>query len=102
MARADLHERLREARALREAQQRVRARRNVTRRDGARYEVDGRWRVGFCGNDYLGLAQQFGVVAALQDAAARDGVGIWSAAITPRTRRWSARSPNGWNIRAAY
>lgn len=75
MARADLHERLREARAQREAQQRVRARRNVTRRDGARYEVDGRWRVGFCGNDYLGLAQQFGVVAALQDAAARDGVG---------------------------
>ncbi len=75
MARADLHERLREARAQREAQQRVRTRRKVSRRDGARYEVDGRWLVGFCGNDYLGLAQQFAVVAALQDAASRDGVG---------------------------
>ncbi|HJR73930.1 MAG TPA: 8-amino-7-oxononanoate synthase, partial [Luteimonas sp.] len=75
MARADLHERLREARAQREAQQRVRTRRHVTRRDGARYEVDGRWLVGFCGNDYLGLAQHFAVVDALQDSAARNGVG---------------------------
>lgn len=75
MTRTDLHQRLREARAQREAQQRVRVRRTVTRRDGARSEVDGRWLVGFCGNDYLGLAQQFGVVAALQDAASRDGVG---------------------------
>ena len=73
--RPDLYERLREARALREAQQRTRVRRNVTRRDGARYEVDGRWLTGFCGNDYLGLAQQFAVVAALQDAASRDGIG---------------------------
>ncbi|WP_267120852.1 8-amino-7-oxononanoate synthase, partial [Xanthomonas sacchari] len=30
---------------------------------------------GFCSNDYLGLAQQFEVVAALQDAAAREGAG---------------------------
>lgn len=75
MTRPDLYERLREARALRETQQRTRARRNVTRRDGARYEVDGHWLTGFCGNDYLGLAQQFAVVAALQDAASRDGIG---------------------------
>ena len=75
MPRPDLHERLRESRAQREAQQRTRVRRSVTRRDGARYEVDGRWLIGFCGNDYLGLAQQFGVVAALQDAASRDGIG---------------------------
>src|SRR5687767_2832629 len=73
--RPDLYERLRQARALRETQQRTRARRNVTRRDGARYEVDGHWLTGFCGNDYLGLAQQFAVVAALQDAASRDGIG---------------------------
>ncbi|TWH99125.1 8-amino-7-oxononanoate synthase [Luteimonas cucumeris] len=73
--RPDLHDRLREARAQREALQRTRVRRNVSRRDGARLEVDGRWLVGFCGNDYLGLSQQFGVVAALQDAASRDGIG---------------------------
>lgn len=75
MARPDLHDRIAQQRAQREAQQRTRVRRNVTRRDGARCEVDGRWLVGFCGNDYLGLSQQFAVVAALQDAAARDGIG---------------------------
>jgi 8-amino-7-oxononanoate synthase len=62
-------------RAQREAQSRVRTRRNVTRRDGVRMEVDGHWLTGFCSNDYLGLAQQFGVVNALQDAAAKDGAG---------------------------
>ncbi|NUS60939.1 MAG: 8-amino-7-oxononanoate synthase [Lysobacter sp.] len=50
-------------------------RRSVTRRDGVRLEVDGHWLTGFCGNDYLGLAQQFQVVNALQDSAARDGAG---------------------------
>lgn len=75
MTRTDLHERLRNARAEREAQQRTRVRRSVARRDGVRYEVDGRWLTGFCGNDYLGIAQQFGAVAALQDAAAREGMG---------------------------
>lgn len=73
--RPDLKQRIETLREQREAQQRTRVRRNVTRRDGARYEVDGRWLVGFCGNDYLGLSQQFGVVAALQDAASRDGIG---------------------------
>jgi 8-amino-7-oxononanoate synthase len=62
-------------RAQRESQSRVRTRRNVTRRDGVRYEVDGHWLTGFCSNDYLGLAQQFAVVDALQDSAARDGAG---------------------------
>ncbi|MCA1714581.1 MAG: 8-amino-7-oxononanoate synthase, partial [Gammaproteobacteria bacterium] len=47
----------------------------VTRRDGVRLEVDGHWLTGFCGNDYLGLAQHFAVVNALQDGAARDGAG---------------------------
>jgi len=37
--------------------------------------VDGQWLTGFCSNDYLGLAQQFSVVNALQDAAAREGTG---------------------------
>ncbi|HST44849.1 MAG TPA: 8-amino-7-oxononanoate synthase [Luteimonas sp.] len=52
-----------------------RTRRIVTRRDGVRCEVDGRWLLNFCGNDYLGLSQQFQVVDALQSAAARDGAG---------------------------
>lgn len=75
MARPSLIERIAAQRAQREAQGRVRVRRLVTRRDGMRYEVDGRWLVNFCSNDYLGLAQQFAVAGALQDAAAQHGVG---------------------------
>ncbi len=75
MARPDLHERIQAQQKLRGAQGRTRALRTVSRRDGVRLEVDGRWLTGFCSNDYLGLAQQFEVVAALQDAAARDGAG---------------------------
>jgi len=75
MARPDLTARLQAQRALRDAQGRRRPRRTVTRRDGVRLEIDGRWLTGFCSNDYLGLAQQFSVVNALQDAAARDGTG---------------------------
>ncbi len=75
MARPDLHERIASLRKLRVAQGRVHLRRIVSRRDGVRVEVDGRWLVECCSNDYLGLAQQFQVTTALQDAAARDGVG---------------------------
>ncbi|WP_411833359.1 8-amino-7-oxononanoate synthase [Pseudoxanthomonas mexicana] len=75
MTRPDLHERIKAARAERVAQGRTRARRTVTRRDGVRVEVDGRWLTEFASNDYLGLAQQFEVGATLQDGAARDGFG---------------------------
>ncbi len=75
MPRPDLRQRIEAARAVRIAQSRVRVRRTVTRRDGARAEVDGRWLLEFCGNDYLGLARQFAVNAAMQDAVAREGVG---------------------------
>jgi 8-amino-7-oxononanoate synthase len=78
--RIDLRQRVAAARTQREAQGLVRTRRTVARRDGVRCEVvddNGapRWLLNFCGNDYLGLAQQFLVVDALQDAAARDGAG---------------------------
>lgn len=75
MARPDLHERIQDQRKLRQAQGRIRTRRTISRRDGVRLEVDGQWLTGFCSNDYLGLSQQFEVVAALQDAASREGVG---------------------------
>ena len=73
--RADLRLRVLEARARRTQQGLLRTRRVVGRRDGVRCELDGRWLLNFCGNDYLGLAQQFQVVDALQDAASRDGAG---------------------------
>ncbi|OZB52235.1 MAG: 8-amino-7-oxononanoate synthase [Stenotrophomonas sp. 14-69-23] len=75
MARPDLLARLQDQRKLRQAQGRIRVRRSVGRRDGVRLEVGGKWLTGFCSNDYLGLSQQFEVVAALQDAAGREGAG---------------------------
>ena len=73
--RQDLHARIAAARTQREALHRTRVRRTVTRRDGARCEVDGHWLVDFCGNDYLGLSRHYAVTGALQDAAMRDGAG---------------------------
>lgn len=73
--RPDLRQRALDAREHRVAAGLQRQCRAVSRRDGVRSEVDGRWLLNFCGNDYLGLSQQFQVVAALQDAAARDGAG---------------------------
>ncbi|MFT3761701.1 MAG: 8-amino-7-oxononanoate synthase [Pseudoxanthomonas sp.] len=75
MSRPDLHDRIHQQRRQRIAQNRIRIRRSVSRRDGARVEIGGRWLIEFCGNDYLGLSQQFNVVGALQNLAARDGVG---------------------------
>jgi 8-amino-7-oxononanoate synthase len=75
MARPSLHERVAGLRAQRDALGRRRERRIVSHRDGVGCEVDGQWLLDFCGNDYLGLAQQFAVVNALQDTAAREGSG---------------------------
>ncbi|MGI8560307.1 MAG: 8-amino-7-oxononanoate synthase [Luteimonas sp.] len=78
--RIDLRARIDAARAKRDAQGLRRSRRTVLRRDGVRCEVLGhdgtsRWLLDFCGNDYLGLSQQFAVVNALQDTASREGAG---------------------------
>src|SRR5690606_2268471 len=75
MQRPDLRERIATLRAQRERAGRRRRQRAVTRRDGARLELDGRWLTGFCSNDYLGLSQHFSVVGALQDAAGQHGAG---------------------------
>lgn len=75
MARASWRERIDTARAARIQASRTRVRRAVAHRDGAHCELDGRRLLNFCGNDYLGLSQHFGVVGALQDAAAREGAG---------------------------
>ncbi len=79
-ARPSLRERIASVRAQREAAGRLRVRRSVERRDGVRCQLRGadgttRWVTSFCSNDYLGLAQQFGVVEALQSAASREGTG---------------------------
>jgi 8-amino-7-oxononanoate synthase len=75
MSRPGWRERIDAERVQREATSRVRVRRTVTLRDGARCLVDGRSLLNFCGNDYLGLSQHFAVVGALQDAASREGAG---------------------------
>ena len=71
MTRTDLHDRILAQRQQRIALGRQRTRRTIARRDGVRVEVSGRWLTEFSSNDYLGLAQQFEVTNALQDAAAR-------------------------------
>ena len=78
--RESLRLRVQAKRAEREAQHRVRTRRDIVRRNGIHCTVrddDGREHalLNFCSNDYLGLAQQFAVVAALQDTSARTGAG---------------------------
>lgn len=80
MTRPNLHDRISDHHRKREAAGRLRARRTVLRHDGVRAEVVGadgtpRWLLNFCSNDYLGLSRQFGVMAALQDSASRDGIG---------------------------
>ncbi|MBS0217939.1 MAG: 8-amino-7-oxononanoate synthase [Proteobacteria bacterium] len=75
MARPSIRTHVAEQRAEREAQHRLRRLRTVVRRDGIGCEVDGRWLLNFCGNDYLGLSQHFSVNSALQDGAARNGYG---------------------------
>ena len=64
----------------------LRRRRVVQPAGGAHLLVDGQPMLAFCSNDYLGLSQQFEVVAALQDAAGREGAGSTASP-------WSAKPP---------
>ncbi|PJK09152.1 8-amino-7-oxononanoate synthase [Lysobacteraceae bacterium NML95-0200] len=73
MSRPSLLARVNHARTERENRHLRRKRLTVTRRDGIRMEVAGRWLMSFCSNDYLGLAQHFSVTTALQDESARSG-----------------------------
>jgi len=73
--RPDVRERIAAQRLQRIEAGRLRRRICVTRREGVRIEIDGRWRIDFASNDYLGLAQHPAVIDALNHAAAREGVG---------------------------
>ena len=73
--RETLHQRVLVSRAEREAASRRRRTRSITQRDGLRCEVDGKWLLEFCGNDYLGLSRHPRVVAALRDGAQAHGAG---------------------------
>ena len=75
MSRAD--ERLAEKLAAQAAAGRSRRRRTVEAREtgGVRVTVEGRERLAFCSNDYLGLADHPRIVAAFCEAARRWGVG---------------------------
>lgn len=73
--RESLEQRVLASRAEREATSRRRRMRAISRREGVRCELDGRWLLEFCGNDYLGLSRHPRVIAALREGAQVHGVG---------------------------
>lgn len=75
MPRVSPGERLAAAARERAARDAVRRLRTVSRREGARIEIDGRCLLDFSGNDYLGLAANPAAIAALREAASAHGVG---------------------------
>ena len=80
MPRHDLKQRVADLHAQRAARHRLRARRTVLRREGRHCLVAGadgreRWLLDFCGNDYLGLAQDPQLAAAAREALETGGTG---------------------------
>jgi 8-amino-7-oxononanoate synthase len=85
--RPDLLDRLALQTAERAQAQLQRRLRVVERTEGAYIESNGRRLLAFCTNDYLGLAQDPRLVAALKEAAAASGVGTGSAHLICGHRR---------------
>ena len=79
MARPGLFQRLARQQAERAEQALLRRRRIVEQRDGVLADCGGRRLLNFSSNDYLGLADHLDVVCAMQEAAARHGVGATAA-----------------------
>ncbi|HWQ94589.1 MAG TPA: 8-amino-7-oxononanoate synthase, partial [Gammaproteobacteria bacterium] len=71
----NLDQRLADELEHRRQQRLYRKRRILQSPQGAEIVIDGRHCVSFCSNDYLGLANHPLVIKALQDGAARYGVG---------------------------
>ncbi len=72
---------LQNALAARQRDNLYRTRRVLESAQGPEIRVDGRHVLGFCSNDYLGLAAHPDVVRAMQDAAAAHGVGSGASAL---------------------
>ncbi|EIL96292.1 8-amino-7-oxononanoate synthase [Rhodanobacter sp. 115] len=87
MPRPELLHRLAAETARRERAGLLRRLRVVEHGDGPWLETGGRRLLGFCGNDYLGLAQHPRVIAALKRVADDEGVGSTSAHLICGHRR---------------
>jgi len=85
--RPDLAARLAERLQARERDHLRRRLRVIEHGDGPWLETENRRLLGFCGNDYLGLAQHPQVIAALKRAADDEGVGSTSAHLICGHRR---------------
>ena len=90
-SRPDLLERLAIQTAERESKRLRRHLRTIEHVEGPWLETDGRRLLGFCSNDYLGLAQHPQLIAALKRAADDEGVGSGSAHLICGHRREHAQ-----------